>query len=171
MALFQDAYTACLSITILPTILTNLLSVQDMYIFKVIFQILFATSPVIVFFIIKNYVTPIFAFLSAIIFVTFPTFFTDMPMLNRQEIGLIFFGLALYVMLKRRLAPQFYPNLTLFPASNSTLSLTTRRMLFILFALCVVVSHYSTNFVLFALIAMIYPAVKLISKGFSRSTS
>ena len=32
MALYQDPYTACLSITILPTILTHVLSIQDMYI-------------------------------------------------------------------------------------------------------------------------------------------
>ena len=79
MAFYPDAYNACLSITILPTILTNLLSIQDMYVYKVIFQILFATTPVIVFFIMRNYTTPVLAFLSAFIFISFPTFFNDMP--------------------------------------------------------------------------------------------
>ena len=108
MAFFQDAYNACLSITILPTILTNLLSIQDMYVYKVIFQILFATSPVLVFFILKNYTTPVFAFLSAFLFMSFPTFFNDMPMLNRQEIGFIFFGLVLYMMLERLISAIFH---------------------------------------------------------------
>src|ERR1700680_2775123 len=34
MAFYQDAYNACLSITILPTILTNLLVIQDIYVYK-----------------------------------------------------------------------------------------------------------------------------------------
>jgi uncharacterized membrane protein len=144
MAFYQDAYNACLSITILPTVLTSLLSIQDMYVYKVIFQILFATSPVLVFFIIRNYTIPVFAFLSAFFFMSFPTFFNDMPMLNRQEIGFIFFGLVLYMMLLPKL------------------SLSIRKILFIVFALSVIISHYSTNFVLLALVAFVY-ALMLIS--------
>lgn len=152
MAFYQDAYNACLSITILPTILANLLSIQDMYVYKVIFQILFATSPVLVFFIIRNYTTPVLAFLSAFIFMSFPTFFNDMPMLNRQEIGFIFFGLVLYMMLL------------------SELSLSMRKILFIIFALSVVVSHYSTNFVLLALVTFVYVLTLIIFLPFVKNT-
>src|SRR2546421_816106 len=138
MAFYQDPYNACLSITILPTVLTNLLLTPDMYVYKVIFQILFAISPVVVFFIIRNYTTPIFAFLSAFFYISFPTFFNDMPMLNRQEIGFIFFGLVLYMMLL------------------SELPLAMRRILFIIFALGVIVSHYSTNFAFLVLVTFVY---------------
>ncbi len=153
MAFYQDPYNACLSITILPTILTNLLSVQDMYIYKVIFQILFATSPVLVFFIARNYTTPVIAFLSAFLFITFPTFFTDMAMLNRQEIAFIFFGLVVYIMLKLDRTQQFYAR---FDFVSPDISLSGRRILFIIFALSVVVSHYSTNFVLLGSVTFIY---------------
>src|SRR6266496_6616437 len=152
MAFYQDAYNACLSITILPTILTNLLAIQDMYVYKVIFQILFATSPVIVFFIMRKYTNLVFAFLSAFFFMSFPTFFNDMPMLNRQEIGFIFFGLVLYMML----LPE--------------LSLSMRKILFILFALSVVVSHYSTNFVLLVLVTFVYVLTLIISLPFVKIT-
>lgn len=145
MALYQDAYNACLSITILPTVLSNLLSIQDLYVYKVIFQIIFAFSPVVLFFIMKNYTTPVFAFLCAFFFMSFPTFFNDMPMLNRQEIGFIFFGLVLYMMLL------------------SSLPIATRKMLFIIFALSVIVSHYSTNFVLLSLVAFVYISTFIIS--------
>jgi uncharacterized membrane protein len=227
MAFFQDAYNACLSITLLPTILTNLLSIQDMYVYKVIFQILFAASPVLVFFILRNYTTPIFAFLSAFLFLSFPTFFNDMAMLNRQEIGFIFFGLALYMMLKGNGTQQFFtrsealslsalpseltkaealalsevlldppesellslsevpldppelepPSLSvvpldsikleafLLPNSSSELSLIMRRILFIIFALSVIVSHYSTNFVLLAMIVFTYALTFIISRS------
>ena len=168
MAFYQDAYNACLSITILPTILTNLLSIQDIYVFKVIFQILFATSPVIVFFIVRNYTTPIFAFLSAFLFIAFPTFFNDMPMIGRQEIGFIFFGLALYMMLRRTETLQ--PSTKLDTLSFSTLSLSMRRGLFIIFALGVIVSHYSTNFVLLVLLAFVSISLSIISLPFVKKT-
>ena len=166
MAFYQDAYNACMSITILPTILTNLLSIQDIYVYKVIFQILFATSPLLVFFIIKNYATPVQAFLSAFFFLSFPTFFNDMPMLNRQEIGFIFFGLALYMMLKRSQVRQFYPKSGLFPLSD--ISFSMRRVLFVVFAISVVVSHYSTNFVLIALVTFVYVVTFIVSRPFAK---
>jgi uncharacterized membrane protein len=148
MAFVQDAYNACLSLTILPTVLTNLLAIQDMYVYKVVFQILFATSPVLVFFLMRNYVNPVLAFLSVFFLMSFPTFFNDMPMLNRQEIGFIFFGLMLYIILL------------------SELSLATRRILFSIFAFGVIVSHYSTNFVLLALVLFVYIVTFLISLPF-----
>src|SRR5450755_2163021 len=218
MAFYQDAYNACLSITILPTILTNLLTIQDMYVYKVTFQILFATSPLLVFFIVRNYTTPVLAFLSAFFFMSFPTFFNDMPMLNRQEIGFIFFGLALYMLLKgnqmlskseahtlsavpldsnesethtlsavpvdlTRSETLLLPTITtyslsagpldptrsetsLFPTTSSELSLSMRKILFLIFALSVIVSHYSTNFVLLALVAFMYILSLIISLPF-----
>jgi uncharacterized membrane protein len=173
MAFYEDPYNACLSITILPAILANLLSIQDMYIYKVIFQILFATTPVLAFFIIKNYTKSVLAFLSAFLFIAFPTFFTDMALLNRQEIGFIFFGLVVYVMLKCNRMRQTYseldpvstdaasPNLTKrgtvsMPTSSSDISLRMRRILFLIFGICVVLSHYSTNFILLGSVIFIY---------------
>ena len=168
MAFYQDAYNACLSITILPTIFTNLLSIQDMYVYKVIFQILFATSPVLVFFILRNYTTPVFAFLSAFLFISFPTFFNDMPMLNRQEIGFIFFGLVLYMMLERTESSAILYTLDILPFP--ALPFSMRRILFIIFALSVIVSHYSTNFVLLALVAFVYISTLIISLPFVKKT-
>ena len=236
MAFYQDAYNACLSITILPTILTNFLSIQDMYVYKAVFQILFATSPVLVFFILKNYTTPVFAFLSAFLFISFPTFFNDMPMLNRQEIGFIFFGLALYMMLEpiqqprqpskfgtfsfslplhflqvgmRNRIPSGFKELAvslnkhkgiawlnsiwsrILPnkvhCTNCTATLpfyanfcgicgakldntikvwSIRKILFVIFALGVIISHYSTNFVLLALVVFLYTSMLLFSLPF-----
>lgn len=206
MAFFRDPYNACLSITILPTVLANLLSIQGMYVYKVVFQILFAISPVVIFFILKNYAMPVFAFLSAFLFISFPTFLNDMPMLNRQEIGFIFFGLTLYMLLNRPQSQQHVvKDKTLTPKisqidtlplatvsaektsevetlpltapssekvsevdalSSSDLSLTMRRILFVVFAIGVIVSHYSTNFVLLALIVFIYISAFIISRPF-----
>jgi uncharacterized membrane protein len=176
MAFYQDAYNACLSITILPTILTNLLSIQDMYVYKVIFQILFATSPVLVFFIMRNYTTSVLSFLCAFFFISFPTFFNDMAMLNRQEIGFIFFGLVLYMMLKRNQTQQSQIHFArkmqkvFLIQPFSELSLSMRKILFIIFGFGVIVSHYSTNFVLLVLLTFVYVSTLIISLPFVKNT-
>ena len=150
---YRDAYNASLSITILPTLFSNLLRVSDAYVYKIIFQIIFALSPVTVFFILNKYVNKMFAFLSAFYFMSFPTFFNDMPMLNRQEIGFIFFGLILYISLV------------------SNIQIKVRQLLFILFGISIVVSHYSTNYVTLILLSALYFSSLVIKIPIFKSTT
>jgi uncharacterized membrane protein len=114
------------------------------YIFKIIFQLIFAACPVIVFFILQKTTSKVFAFLSTFFFLSFPTFFNDMPMLTRQEIGFIFFGALIYV------------------AFTSTMQSSTRRFLFLLFGISIIISHYSTNYVTIALILFVVTVSAII---------
>lgn len=140
--LYRDAYNACLSITILPTILYNFLHFNDVYIYKFIFQLLFATCPVIVYLFLKKYTSSLLAFISTIYFISFPTFYNDMPMLNRQEIGFIFFALMLLVLFHDSYSKKF------------------KNILLIIFGFSIVVSHYSTNYVLLILLLFSYLIAK-----------
>ena len=99
---FHDAYNACLSITILPTAISQLVRVDDPYVYKVFFQLVFAICPVIVYLLARRYWSKRIAILSVVYFVGFPTFFTDMPFLNRQEIAFVFLGVALLAMTRRQ---------------------------------------------------------------------
>jgi hypothetical protein len=98
ISLFQDAYNACMSITILPTIFSKLLGIFDPYIYKIIFQFIFATVPVIVYKFARRNVSILVSLLSAFYFMFFPTFFSDMPFLNRQEIAFLFLSLMYYIL-------------------------------------------------------------------------
>lgn len=151
MAFYQDPYNACLSITILPTLLTNLLNIPDLYVYKVIFQIFSTFLPILLFFIIRNYSTPVLSFLSALFFISCPEFLNDIYMGNREEIGFIFFGLALYMILLPKLP------------------LAMRRILFIIFALSIIISHYSTNFIFLMLITFVYVFTLIISRPWVRN--
>jgi len=142
---YKDAYNACLSITILPTILSDFLRFNDMYIYKVVFQILFAFCPVIIYLFINKYTTSLRAFIAAFYFISFPTFFNDMPAITRQEIGLIFFSLLMLV------------------TFNSTLPKYFRSILFLILGFSVIISHYSTNYVLLFLLLFTYFAKKILS--------
>lgn len=142
MEAYKDAYNACLSITILPTIFYKLLNFYDPYVYKVFFQIIFAFVPSILYLIARRYVSELVALVSVIYFIAFPTFFGDMPMLNRQEIAFLFLTLMVYVLFE------------------SSVSKKLRRVIFLLFGFGVVVSHYSTTYsviIILGFAAFAYP--------------
>lgn len=134
MTNFQDPYNACLSITILPTMLSSITHINDFYIYKTLYQIIFSTSIVTTFMFIRKFLHPFLAFLGSFIIISLPTFMTDMPMLNRQEIALVFFALILY---------------TLF---NNNISQVKKWILFVLFSIGLLFSHYSTTYITAALL-------------------
>ena len=125
---YHNAYDACLSITILPTELAQIVRVDDPYIYKVFFQVMFAACPVLVYAIARRYWTGSIAVLAAVYFVGFPTFFTDMPFLNRQEIAFLFVCVAILSI------------------TNIEWSLQRRRIALFVASAGVELSHYSTMY-------------------------
>ena len=135
MAYLQDAYNACLSITMLPTMLSGLLlHVPDQYILRVVFQIVFACMPVAVYMLARRYLTPRLAFLAAIFFVAQVPFLRDLMFMTRQEVAFFFYGLLALVMTNRALVRQ------------------QRLVLFGTFGVALVLSHYSTVYVAVAVL-------------------
>ena len=129
MAYFQDAYNACLSITILPTELGQIINVDSPYIYKLFFQLIFALCPVLVYALARRYFNRGVATLAVAFFVGFPTFFTDMPFLNRQEMALLFVAVGMLA------------------ATNPVWSFRRRQVSLGLAGLGAEVSHYSTMYV------------------------
>lgn len=127
-ARYRDAYNACLSITILPTIFLRWTRVADPYVYKFFFQVLFAACPVLVFLLARRVASTVIALLATIYFVSFVTFFQDMPMLNRQEIAFLFLVAGLLAVF------------------NPRLPLRARKGWFCIFAVGMALSHYSTTY-------------------------
>ncbi|MEU9702560.1 hypothetical protein AB0E14_16875, partial [Streptomyces sp. NPDC047981] len=98
MAAFVDPYNACLSITLLPTSWVRLTDIPGPYVFKAVLPLLFALAPVLVHRSVRNVAPPFVAVLSAVLFMIFPTFFTDMMFLTRQEVAFLFLGCAMVVL-------------------------------------------------------------------------
>jgi uncharacterized membrane protein len=138
MSRFQDPYNACMSITILPTVLSRFLHVSDPYVFKLAFQAIFASCPVIVFLLARRYATTFVALLATIYFIGFPTYFTDMPFLNRQELAFVFVGIGFLV------------------ATQPRWSTRRARTWFAVISSGVLLSHYSTNYVFIATLALAF---------------
>ncbi len=116
---FHNAYNACLSITILPTEFMQVLHVDAAYVYKLFFQLIFALCPVLVYTI---------SIMAAVYFMGFPTFFTDMPFLNRQEIAYLFVCAGILSI------------------TNTELDFRWRRFALIAASLGVELSHYSTMY-------------------------
>lgn len=129
---FRSAYYACLSITILPTMLVQLTGLSGFVVFKIVLQVLFAFCPVILLIICRRAVPDRLAILGVVYFIIFPTFFSDMPFLVRQEMAFLFF--AATVMLVR----------------NGTGSRRSRQMWALAMGVGIILTHYSTNYVFLA---------------------
>ncbi|MDB5184232.1 MAG: rane protein-like [Candidatus Saccharibacteria bacterium] len=143
-----DPYNACLSITILPTLIAKLTTIPDAYVFKVIFQVLFASFLPALFCIFRRFATKQVALIGVFAFMTFPTFTNDMPFLNRQEIAFIFFILMMMV------------NFMKIPHRLKT-SLT------VMFIISLILSHYSSSYVTFG----VFLVAPIFYKFLSRHTS
>ncbi|HTH93048.1 MAG TPA: DUF2206 domain-containing protein [Candidatus Paceibacterota bacterium] len=146
MSLYQDPYMACLSLTIFPTYLQNLMHVaSDAYIFKFFIQFVGALPVVVVYYISKQYVSEKLAFLAAFIYITFPTFTVDMAFLNRQGIAFLFFGLMVFVLFSEEYVSEKVKMLILFILGTG-----------------MVFSHYSTSYIAVPLLIATYLINKIL---------
>lgn len=141
-------FEACLSVTILPTILSTFLPyVKPEYIFKLYMQFVFGFSPLGLYLIARRYLQTFPALLSAFILLAQIWYTQLMPALVRQEIALLFFILSILVIL------------------NNTIDRLAKYLLFILFLVGIVVSHYSTSYV-YAGILLVYQLLHFLVNKF-----
>lgn len=142
-----NPYNACLSITILPVIYKVLTGLPDQYVFKLIFAIIGAFIPLVVYIVARRYVGNIYAFFAALLFV-FQLFFMNLLGAVRQEVAVLFFFLALMII--------FSPDIRIW----------MKKALFLIFLFSLLVSHYSTAYVAFALVVplLLVPFFKSLFK-------
>jgi uncharacterized membrane protein len=129
---FYRAYNSCLSITILPVVVMHLTGVTGTQVFRFVFQGFFGLSGPIAYLVARRVVGRAGAVLAGALFFAFPTFINDLPMLNRQEIALLFLGVAAYALLQ------------------TDWSRPSRQALAGTAGVGMVLSHYSTTYVALA---------------------
>jgi uncharacterized membrane protein len=97
-------YNSMLSITIFPTIYSNLLN-ADAIVFKILFPVIFSFVPLGLYQLWKEYVDKKYALIATFLFIAEGTFYSEMLALNRQIIAELFFVLLLTVVLKNKMKP------------------------------------------------------------------
>lgn len=131
-----------LSVTILPTIYSNLLNLDPALVFKILYPLIFSFVPLGLYKMWKSSLGKKYAFISVFFFMSVSTFFTEMLGLNKQIIAELFLVLLL---------------LTIF---SKKMKLNTKMACFMIFSFALITSHYAIAeifafFILFALILLI----------------
>ena len=99
-------YNAMLSITVLPTVYSNMLGMDPTWVYKLLYPLIFSLVPVGLYVLWQPYIGKKFSFLAAALFMAQSTFFTEMTALNRQMIGELFFVLLLLVLLNKKIKTE-----------------------------------------------------------------
>ncbi|MBU1130206.1 DUF2206 domain-containing protein [Patescibacteria group bacterium] len=134
----NNAYNLCLSITILPTIFTSFLNLNNEYIYKLIFPVIFSIVPLTIYLLTEKFLNKKIAFLSSFFFISQIWFFQQMPTLTRQEIALVFFAQILIL------------------KYTTEINQNTKYFLSVIFGVLITLSHYSTAYVWIAIMIIYY---------------
>jgi uncharacterized membrane protein len=127
-----------LSVTILPTIYSDVLNLDGTWILKIIYPLIFAFVPLGLYQLLKSRVSKEVAFFSVFFFVSDLTFFTEVAELGRQMIGELFY-ILLFV--------------TLF---SKNVKGSAKWLLFAVFSFGLVVSHYAMAYIFLGLIFAVW---------------
>jgi len=136
-------YNAMLSVTILPTIYSNLLNTQGEWTFKVVYLLLYSLVPLSLYQMYKKEFGKPAAFLSAFYFVLFPRFYSEE---RRQIIGELFLVLLMSSILNRNINPR------------------KKQILLIVFGAALVVSHYSISYLFMFLAVFVWVFIHIMKK-------
>ena len=133
----QMAAKSMLSVTILPTIFSNLLNIEGEWVFKVIIPIIFSLVPVGLYLFYQKHWGKRAAFISVIFFVSNYEFSNLMTTNAKPMIGELFYILLFLIMLNKR--------------GNNT---SGKWVVTIFFIFGLALSHYSLNYLFISLILL-----------------
>ena len=140
------SYNSVLSVTIYPTIMSYITGIDNEFIFKILYLIIFSFVPLLIYIICRNKINRIDAFLSSFYLISHSTFyFPEMISLGKQMIAEVFLLLLIYLLFDKKM-DQF-----------------KKHVLFIIFSISLITSHYTISYILFVyiLITWIFNKIKL----------
>ncbi|HDI52175.1 MAG TPA: hypothetical protein ENF45_06055 [Bacteroidetes bacterium] len=136
---------ACLSISILPTIYQLFVNINPQYLYKVLYPFLFSFSPLVVFIISRKYLGSFYGFLASSVFMLDQANFFSWGCV-RTYVAIFFFILAIMVLF------------------NDSLRELDKKLLFIIFAISCIVSHYSSAYIFLFLLLFTWIGAQIIAK-------
>jgi len=145
------AYNSCISISILPTIFASFIKINNEYIYKIIFPILFSIVPLTIYLSTKKFLSEGHAFLTSFFFISQYWFIEQMPALARQEMAFIFLAL-IYLLI-----------------FNHELNKSVKAFLYIILGMSIILSHYSTTYIWLATMVIFYILGRLSKNYFLKN--
>jgi uncharacterized membrane protein len=145
----NSRYNSMLSLTVLPTIYSNLLDLDATWILKIVFPLIFSFVPLGLYALFQIYFEKRIAFVSALL-VVFETDFLVITTLAREMIAELFFALLFIVLLNKKIKP------------------TVQSVCFVLFSFALVTTHYSMALIFGFLVFSSWLLILLWKKRTSR---
>lgn len=130
---------AMLSLVMLAPIYSTFMNTGLTWIFKIVYNILYALVPVCLYMITKKQFNEKIGFFACFFFVCVFTFYSGMTSLLRQEIAEFFLMLVVLLM-----------------TSNKEMSGVNKSILILIFSISLVVSHYSLSYLYMGLLVSVY---------------
>lgn len=136
-------FNTMLSLTLLPTIYSNVLNLDGTWVLKIIFPLIFSFVPLGLYKVWRTNLSKKMAFISALLVMSQMTFYGEMLGLTRQMIAELFFVLLFLVLMNKKLNPA------------------GKKVLFTIFSIALVVSHYGIAliFLFFITVAWLYSSL------------
>ncbi len=135
----------CLSISILPTIYQSFLNIDSQYLFKIFYPLVFSISPLLVYLLSKKYIGSHYAFWASLFFMSQHLFLTAASN-PRTVVAILFFALSVTVLYQ------------------SGLDEFSKKLLFIIFAVSTIFSHYSTAFIFLFVLLLTFIGMQIIPR-------
>lgn len=144
----NNLLSACLSISLLPTIYQSILNIQSEYLYKVLPSLLCSPFPIIIYIVSNKYIDEGYAFLASCYFMS-NNVFLSAEYNARGDIALLFFALAMMMLF------------------SDKIELLKKRTLFIVFMASCMVSHYSNTYIFFLVLVGTFIGMKILSKKYT----
>jgi len=144
----QSSDYSMLSITILPTVLSNLLNIDPTLVFKIVFPVIFSLVPLGLYELYQRQWSKKVAFVSVVFFAANYTYFTLLLTNAKQMIGELFYVILFLELL-----------------SSDANSYKSNLMILVLAIFGLVVSHYSMDFIFLIIIFFTWFGVKIFFKN------
>jgi len=130
-------FNSMISITILPTIFSNLLNINATWTLKIIYPLIFLFVPLCLYQLWQTFIGKKRAFTAAFFLMAQLTFYTEILGLAREMVAELFFALLLFVLLNNKMKPF------------------SRELCFIVFGTGLILSHYSMSYIFLFYISLV----------------
>lgn len=128
--LYRDPYNACLTIHLLPSLIGDIMKVSGEFVYRVALPAIYASLPVMVYALYTRLTTKYIAYAGSLFFMIQPVFMKWSAIPIRQMMAFLFFAGLLLALFDKRLGN------------------VARYTLMALFGVGVILSHYSTSYIM-----------------------
>ena len=144
---------SCLSVTLLPAIYQSFLEVNLENLenlFKLLYCFLFSISPLVIYILAKKYIGSFYAFLASFFFMSQSVFLWTAGE-ARVNMAILFCALAVMALF------------------HDKISDVNKKILFIIFVFCAIVSHYAAGYIFFFILLAAWIIMQVLPRLMSRS--